>query len=131
MSGRCFAFLLVTLLVTVRASFGDLFVQKSGETIEGVAIEQDDNQLVVRPYIGDGATITLSRTNLADVLPDPQETADFLELRTQATIRTALGPGQFTEILERRIPAFETKYPSTKYRTELVRLADQLKADQR
>jgi len=130
MSGRCFAFLLVLLIVTVRASFGDVFVQKSGETIEGAAIEQDDNQLVVRPYIGDGATVTLSRPDLANVLPDSQETADFLELRTEAAIRTALGSGQFTEVLERRVPAFEAKYPSTKFSLELVKLVDQLKADQ-
>jgi hypothetical protein len=130
MSGRCFAFLLVVLIVTVRASFGDVFVQKSGETIEGAAIEQDDNQLVIRPYIGDGATVTLSRADLANVLPDSQETADFLELRTEATIRTALGSGQFTEVLERRVPVFEAKYPSTKFRLELVKLVDQLKADQ-
>jgi len=130
MCGRCFAFFLVVLIGTVCASFGDVFVRKSGETIEGAAIEQDDNQLVVRPYIGDGATVTVSRADLTNVLPDPQETADFLELRTGATIRTALGPGQFTEILERRIPAFEAKYPSTKYRLELAKLVDQLKADQ-
>ena len=130
MSGRYFALLLVVLMVTVRASFGDLFVRKSGETIEGAAIEQDDDQLVIRPYIADGATVSVSRADLANVLADPQETADFLELRTEATIRTALGPGQFTEVLERRIPAFEAKYPSTKYRLELVKLVDQLKADQ-
>ena len=130
MSERYCAFLLVFLIVTVHASFGDVFVRKSGETIEGAAIEQDDNQLVVRPYIGDGATVTVSRSDLANVLPDPQETAEFLELRTEGTIRTALGPGQFSEILERRIPAFEAKYPSTKYRLEIVKLVDQLNADQ-
>jgi hypothetical protein len=130
MSGRCFAFFLAVLIVTVRASLGDVFVPKSGAIIEGVAIEQDDNQLIVRPYIGDGGTVTFLRTDLADVLPDPQETVDFLALRTEAAIETAWSSAPFTELLERKIPAFESKYPSTKFRQEIARIIDGLKADQ-
>ena len=121
MSGRCFAFLLVTLLVTVRTSFGDLFVQKSGETIEGAAIEQDDNQLVVRPYIGDGATVTLSRPDLANVLPDSQETADFLELRTEGG--TATGHRPTDSELDLRAGAIRESKAEREYKAESERLS--------
>jgi hypothetical protein len=130
MSGRCFVLFLVALIATVGASLGDVFVPKSGESVEGVAIEQDDNQFIVRPYIGDGSTVTFLRSDLADVLPDSQETADFLALRTEATIKTALSSARFTELLERKIPAFEAKYRSTKYRPELAKTVAQLKTDQ-
>jgi hypothetical protein len=130
MSGRCFVLFLVALIATVRASLGDVFVPKSGESVEGVAIDQDDNQFIVRPYIGDGGTVTFLRSDLADILPDSRETADFLALRTEATIKTALSSARFTELLERKIPAFEAKYPSTKYRPELAKTVAQLKTDQ-
>ena len=110
MSGRCFVFIFVVLIVTVRASLGDVFVPKTGKTVEGVAIEQDSSQLIVRPYVGDGTTVTFLRTDLADVLPDSQETADFLALRAESAIKTVLGSSPFTELLERKIPAFESKY---------------------
>src|SRR5262249_15097250 len=102
-SGRCFVLFLVALIGTVRASLGDVFIPKSGESVEGVAIEQDGDQFIVRPYIGDGSTITFLRSDLANVLPDSQETADFLALRTEATIKTALSSARFTELLERKI----------------------------
>ena len=130
MSGRCFVFIFVVLIVTVRASLGDVFVPKTGKTVEGVAIEQDSSQLIVRPYVGDGTTVTFLRTDLADVLPDSQETADFLALRAESAIKTVLGSSPFTELLERKIPAFESKYPSTRFRQELEKIVDRLKADQ-
>src|SRR5215510_13456102 len=130
LSGRCLVLFILALIATVRASLGDVFVPKSGASVEGVAIEQDDNQFIVRPYIGDGSTVTFLRSELADVLPDSQETADFLALRTEATIKTALSSARFTELLERKIPAFESKYPSTKYRLELAKTVAQLKTDQ-
>jgi hypothetical protein len=130
MSGRCLVFFLVVLIVTIHASLGDVFVPKSGAVVEGVAIQQDDSQLVVRPYVGDGGTITFLRTDLADVLPDPHETADFLALRAEAAVETAWSSAPFTELLERKIPAFESKYPSTKFRQELTKIIDGLKADQ-
>src|SRR6267378_3952621 len=101
MSGRCFVFILVVLIVAVRASLGAVFVPKTGKTVEGVAIEQDDSQLIVRPYVGDASTVTFPRTDLADVLPDSQETADFLALRAESAIKTVLGSSPITEILER------------------------------
>jgi hypothetical protein len=130
MFGRCFVFILVVLIVTVRASLGDVFVLKNGQTIEGVAVEQDDRQLIVHPYVGVGSAVTFLRTDLADVLSDSQETADFLALRAESAITTALGSAPFTELLERKIPAFESKYPSTKFRVELRKIVDRLKADQ-
>jgi len=130
MSERCFVLFVVAFIATVHASLGDVFVLKSGESVVGVAIEQDDNQFIVRPYIGDSRTVTFLRSDLTNVLPDSQETADFLALRTEATIKTALSSARFTELLERKIPAFEVKYPSTKYRLELARIVEQLKADQ-
>jgi hypothetical protein len=130
MSVRWFVIFLAFLMATVCASLGDVFVSKSGATVEGVAIEQDDNQIIVRPYIGDGGTVTFLRTELADVLPDPQETVDFLALRTESAIETALSSAPFTELLERKIAAFGSKYPSTKFRQEIARIVDGLKADQ-
>jgi hypothetical protein len=130
MSGRCFLFLVFTFLVIVPASLGDVLVQKSGETIEGVIVKQHDGQLTVRPYLGAAGTITLWQADLAELLPDSRETADFLLLRSEATIRTALGSERFSELLERKIPAFQAKYPSTKYQADLLKIVDQLKADQ-
>jgi hypothetical protein len=124
-----FVLFLVALIATVRASLGDVFVLKSEESVEGVAIEQDDNQFVVRPYIGDGRTLTFLRIDLAEVLPDSQETADFLALRTEATIKTALSSARYADLLERKIPAFEAKYPSTEYRLEIAKTVAQLKTD--
>jgi hypothetical protein len=129
MSGRCFVFFLAAFIVTLRASLGDVFVSKSGGAIEGVAIEQDDSQLIVRPYIGNGDPVTFLRADLAEVLQDPQETAEFLALRTEAAIKTALGSALFVELLEHKIPAFESKYPSTKFRQELAKIVDRLNAD--
>src|ERR1700746_1539775 len=129
MSVRCFVIFLAFLMATIRASLGDLFVPKSGATVEGVAIEQDDNQIIIRPYVGDGGTVTFLRTELADVLPDPQETVDFLALRNESAIETVLSSAPFTELLERKIPAFGSKYPSTKFRQEIARIVDALKAD--
>src|SRR6266436_3181463 len=106
MSVRCFVIFLAFLTATVRASLGDMFVPKSG------------------------GTVTFLRTELADVLPDPQETVDFLALRTESAIETALSSAPFTELLERKIAAFGSKYPSTKFRQEIARIVDGLKADQ-
>jgi hypothetical protein len=130
MSARCIVLFFVVLELTLHASLGDQFVQKAGPVVEGVAIEQDESQFIVRPYLGDDKTVTLLRTEVTEVLPDSQETADFLALREESAIRTAVTPAQFAELLERKIPAFQSKYPSTRYRPELDRMLDELKADQ-
>jgi hypothetical protein len=130
MSWRCFVLFLTVLIVTIRASLGDVFVPKSGATVEGVAIEQDEAQFIVRPYAGNGGTVTFLRTDLAEVLPDPQETVEFLALRAEAEINTAWSSALFPELLERKIPAFELKYPSTKFRSDLSKIIDGLKAEQ-
>jgi len=130
MSGRCSLFFLFVLVAVLHPLPGEVLVQKSGDTIEGAVIEQDNSQLVVRPYLGDGGTITLLRTDLAEIKEDSRETADFLALRSEAAIKTVFGSERFTELLERKIPAFEAKYPSTKYQVELIRIVDQLKAEQ-
>ena len=115
--------------ITIVSSFGDTFVTRSGNRIEGRAIDENNDAITVRKYIGDGDSITIARGDLQEILPDTQETAEFLTILDSADIKTAIGPNVFNQLIERKIPSFETKYPQTRYRANLDRLSIRLNQD--
>src|ERR1700737_4268542 len=115
--------------ITIVSSLGDTFVTRSGDRIEGRAIDENNDAITVRKYIGDGDSTTIARGDLQEILPDTQETAEFLTILDSADIKTAIGPAVFNQLIERKIPSFESKYPQTRYRANLDRLSIRLNQD--
>jgi hypothetical protein len=115
--------------ITIASSVGDTFVTKSGDRIEGRAIDENNEVITVRKYIDAEDSITVARADLQEILPDTQETAEFLTILDSAAVKTAIGPDVFNQLIERKIPSFESKYPQSKYRADLDRLSDRLKQD--
>jgi hypothetical protein len=114
---------------TVGLSFGDTFVLKSGERIDGAIVQEDDQTLTVKPYLSEATPMSVARIDLQERLADSSETLEFLALRKEADIKTALSPEVFAQLLDRKIPAFETKYPNSRFRGDLDRLGAALQAD--
>jgi len=119
----------LALSFTVGLSFGDTFVLKSGERIDGAIVQEDDQTLTVKPYLSEATPMSVARIDLQERLADSSETLEFLALRKEADIKTALSPEVFAQLLDRKIPAFETKYPNSRFRGDLDRLGAALQAD--
>jgi hypothetical protein len=119
----------LALCFTVGLSFGDIFVLRSGDRIDGTIVREDDQTLTIKPYLSEAAPVSLARIDLQEFLPDSAETLEFLALRKEADIKTALSPEVFAQLLDRRIPAFKTKYPNSRFRSELDRLGAAVQAD--
>jgi hypothetical protein len=119
----------LALCFTVVLSSADTFVLKSGERIDGAVAREDDQTLTVKEFADDAALVSIARSDLQDRLPDSPETLEFLALRKEADIKTALGPDVFAQLLDRKIPAFESRYPRTRYQHELNRLGAALRAE--
>jgi hypothetical protein len=118
-------------ILAVVSSSGDTFVTKTGLRIEGRAIDENGETITVRKYISDSGPVPIARADLQEIFPDTQETAEFLTILDSAEIKTAIGPAVFDQLIERKIPLFESKYPKTLYRAELDRLANRLKQDKK
>lgn len=120
---------LLALCFTVGLSFGDTFVLKSGDRIDGAIVREDDQTLTIKPYLSEAAQVSIARIDLQERLPDSAEILEFLALRKEADIKTALGPEVFAQLLDRKIPAFGAKYPNSKFGSELDQLSAALQAD--
>jgi hypothetical protein len=119
----------LALCFTVGLSFGDTFLLKSGERIDGAIVREDDQTLTVKPYLSEATPMSVARIDLQERLADSSETLEFLALRKEADIKTALSPEVFAQLLDRKIPAFEIKYPNSRFRGDLDRLGAALQAD--
>jgi hypothetical protein len=119
----------LALCFTVGLSFGETFVLKSGDRIDGAVVREDDQTVTVKPFFSEAAPVSVMRTDLQERLPDSAETLAFLALRKEADIKTALGPEVFAQLLDRKIPAFGAKYPNSKFRSDLDRIGAALQAD--
>ena len=120
---------LLALCFTVGLSFGDTFVLKSADRVDGAIVREDDQTLTIKPYLRGAAQVSIARIDLQERLPDSSEILEFLALRKEADIKTALGPEVFAQLLDRKIPAFRAKYPNSKFRSELDQLSAALQAD--
>jgi hypothetical protein len=129
MSVRSFIILFSLFAAFVTVSSGDTFLLKSGDRVEGHATNENEEIITVQRYVGDSAPLSIARNDLQEILPDTQETAEYLTIIDSADIKTAVGPDVFNQLIDRKIPAFESKYPQTKYRPDLDRLSNQLNRD--
>jgi hypothetical protein len=129
MSLRRRSLFLVFLAAPLACSFADTFVMKTGDRVEGKAIKESDQSITVQRYVGDTAPFSVSPADLQEVLPDNQETADFLSLLYDTDIQTAIGPDVFNQLIDKKIPAFESKYPRTKFQMDLDQIKVRLKGE--
>lgn len=120
---------LLALCFTVGLSFADTVVLKSGDRIDGAIVREDDQTLTIKPYRSEAAQVSVARIDLQERLPDSAEALEFLALRKEADIKTALGPEVFAQLLDRKIPAFGAKYPNSKFQSDLDRIGTALQAD--
>src|SRR3981081_2052844 len=129
MSVRSFFISFSFFATFVTVSSGDTFLLKSGDRIEGHATSENEEIITVQRYVGDPAPLSIARNDLQEILPDTQETAEFLTIIDSADIKTAVGPDVFNQLINRKIPAFESKYPKTKNGPDLHRAQNELNRD--
>jgi hypothetical protein len=110
-------------------SFGETYILKSGDPLEG-RVDRDDGYVVTLvPYGTVGNYQIISKSDIVEVRRDSPKTLEFFALEQAAEIHTALSPVLYDQFIERRIPSYLKSHSDTPFRVEINTLLTRLKQD--